>query len=145
MTNFLDIDTSDAVEPQILEDRTEAKIRIIGFRTGDGENEDDNIVMLNKNGERYMAPIYNLTEHPFANNVSDYLGFPEESMDAGKQNKAKLKIEKWRKCFDLPEGKLDLNFVAENGAEGWAILGKKENDFTGEHENTIRKYMNTPF
>ena len=134
MTSFLDIDTSNAKEPEVLDGGQEVKLRIVGFRT----NDEDSSIMTNKNGDDYFSPIYEILDHPYAKTISDYMEIPTESMDEKKRNRNALKIQRWKKCFDLPEG--GFNLEEQVGKEGWVILGKRTNDFSGEEENTIRKF-----
>ena len=134
MSDFLDIDTSDATEPTAV-DAGEYMVSIIGFRK-DGE---ENIIRTDKNGGKYIMPMFELPEHVSAKSFSTFIRIPDSSTMEGKALEgAKWQLEAFKRAFGVPEGGFDLNDLI--GTQGYALLYKEDTDDYGE-QNGIKKFI----
>ncbi len=124
---FLDVDTSDAVEPK-AEPAGEHKIRVIGADNG-----------IDKNQHPYFLPRFEIPEKPTSKDFTKFHTLPYDGMSEKDLERAKWNLDQFKKCFGLPsEGRLNVSEMI--GLEGWAILGMKEDQEYGE-QNYVRKYI----
>jgi len=128
--DFLDIDTSDAVEPTAVEDG-EYKIRITGLRKKDGK-----IICLDSNGNKYFMINFDIPSEPSSKGFSKFFGLPSEDLDAKKNNSNKWELECFKKAFNLTE----INFNSMIGREGYAILTRTESQEYGA-QNNVKKFI----
>jgi len=131
--SFLDIETSDAIEP-CAADPGEYQIRIIGFR----KDNDDNIIRVDKSGGKYFMPMFELTDEPAAKTFSKFMRVPSSNMEEKALNSAKWDLEIFKRAFGVPEGGFDLNDLV--GREAWALIGKESSAEYGE-TNYISKFI----
>jgi len=128
--DFLDIDTSDAVEPTAVEDG-EYKIRITGYRKKEGK-----IISLDANGNKYFMINFDIPSEPASKGFSKFFGLPSDDLDAKKNNSNKWELECFKKAFGLSE----INFNSMIGREAWAILTRTESQEYGA-QNNIKKFI----
>uniref|UniRef100_A0A6M3JZL9 Uncharacterized protein n=1 Tax=viral metagenome TaxID=1070528 RepID=A0A6M3JZL9_9ZZZZ len=124
--SFLDVDTSDAVEPKAVP-AGELQVRILS-----------GVIAINKNGNPYFQPRFDIPSEPTSKDFTDYLGLPFPEMDEKQLNQAKFKLDSFKRCFGIKKKKFTMDEII--GLTGWAILGLKEDQEYGE-QNTIRKYI----
>lgn len=134
---FLDIDTTEAVEPTAVAGDKEYKIRIVGFIEKEIDNEMQKI-WLTRTGKPCMMPVFEISSEPTAKEFNYYIGLPHDEMSEKEKNNSLWALEKFKKCFNVPDGKVDLDDIIGN--EGWAILGLKEDEQYGE-QNFIKKFI----
>lgn len=128
---ILDVDTSDAIEPQAVEDG-EYKIRITGFR----KDSDGNIVRTSESGFKYFLVVYDIPDVPASKGFSQIFSVPNDTMDAKQLNSAKWALETFKRCFGVDT----INFDGLIGREGYAILGLKDDPEYGE-SNVVKKLV----
>ncbi|GAF87906.1 unnamed protein product [marine sediment metagenome] len=124
--SFLDVDTTDAVEPTVV-DAGECEIRIIG---GD--------INTDKNSHPYFLPRFEAVGEPHAKDFTDFIGLPYEGMDEKELARAKWKIECFKRCFGIAGSRVEPDEIV--GLTGWVILKVKEDVDYGE-QNKISKYI----
>jgi hypothetical protein len=130
---FLDIDTSDAVEPQAA-DTGEHLIRIIGY----SKDQAGSIVRTSDKGNRWFKVMFDLPNMIEAKSFGMFFMVPDSAtMDDKQLNSAKWKIESFKKAFGI-DG--PLNFESAIGLEGYALLRKTNNEQYGE-QNDISKFI----
>lgn len=134
---FLDINTSEAVEPTAVAGDREYKIRIVGFIEKEIDNEMQKI-WLTRNNKPCMMPVFEISSEPTAKEFNHYIGLPYDEMTEKEKNNSLWALEKFKKCFNVPDSKVDLDDIIGN--EGWAILGLKEDEQYGE-QNFIKKLI----
>jgi len=128
--DFLDIDTSDAIEPTAVEDG-EYKIRITGLRKKEGK-----IISIDGNGNRYFMVNFDIPSEAASKGISKFFGLPSDELDAKKNNSNKWELECFKKAFNLTE----INFNSMIGREGYAILTREETQEYGA-QNKIKKFI----
>lgn len=127
---FLDIDTSDAIEPTTGEDG-EHLIRITGFK----KDIAGKIVRTSASGHRFFIVSLDLPNDLAAKSFSQIYSVPKEGMSAKQLNNCKWDLECFKKCFGLSE----LNFNEMEGKEGYALLGTKTDSYGTQ--NFIKKLI----
>jgi hypothetical protein len=127
--SFLDVDTSDAVEP-IAAEAGEHEIAIVG-----------GVIDKDKNGHPYFLPRFEVVDGPpNVKDFTDFIRLPYEGMTEKEKARADWRLYCFKAAFGLPQtGKINLQEDAL-GLRGWAILGVKEDPQYGE-QNTISKYV----
>jgi hypothetical protein len=131
---IIDVDTSDAVEPSVVEDG-EYKIRITGFNKDNGK-----IIRIDKNGGKYFLTVFDIPNEPASKSFSKFFSIPDESqMDKKKLNSSKWDLELFKRAFGLSE----INFSTMVGAEGWAMLGTQVDEQYGD-KNYVKKFITGP-
>lgn len=126
--SFLDVDTSDAVEP-IAVVAGEYELRLLG-----------GTIDRDKNGNPYFMPRFDIPSEPNAKDFTDFIRLPHDGMDEKQLNRAKWRLSSFKACFDIGENvKISLNEDLP-GLTGWAIIGMKDDPEYGE-QNNIRKYL----
>jgi len=131
---IIDVDTSDAVEPSVVEDG-EYKIRITGFNKDNGK-----IIRIDKNGGKYFLTVFDIPNEPASKSFSKFFSIPDETMmDKKKLNSSKWELELFKRAFGLSE----LNFSTMVGAEGWAMLGTQVDEQYGD-KNYVKKFITGP-
>lgn len=124
--SFLDFDFSDVVEPHAVDPDKEYKLRILDVRQAD-----------DKNGNPYVMPRFEIMDETGAKDFTYFMGLPNESMDAKRKNTVLYRIKMFLEAFDLSPDTDPSEWV---GAEGWAILGREDNDQYGE-QNFVKKFV----
>ena len=130
-----DVNFSDVVEPTTVSAGEEYRIRIIDIKT-----DDNGELPVNKNGNRYLMPLFEIPEEVGAMNFSHYLGMPSADMDAKSSNEAKYRVQQFLKCFGFDPDSPPDDPEELVGAEGYAILGLKNDPQYGD-QNTIRRFI----
>jgi hypothetical protein len=130
-STFIDIDTSDAREPQAVPDG-EYKIRITGYR----KDGDGNIIRTSEKGNRYFIVTFDIPEEEFSKGLSKIFSLPSADMEPKRANAVKWELECFKRCFGIVD--LDLNALV--GKEGWAILICRNDPQYGE-QNDIKKFI----
>lgn len=132
---IIDIDTSDAVEPSVVEDG-EYPIRITGFRK-DGQGK---IVRTAASGSRYFIVVFDIPEEAASKSFSKIFSIPDDTqMDAKRLNMCKWDLEIFKRAFGLTE----INFNEMVGKEGYALLTVKNDPQYGE-SNEVKKFITGP-
>ncbi|MBU2685642.1 MAG: hypothetical protein KKF27_20565 [Gammaproteobacteria bacterium] len=131
-TEFIDlsnVNINDTFEPTVKPAGEEAKLRIVGFLSD-----------VNKHGNRYIMPFFEVTDDPQCKEFSHYIELPHDGMSPKEANNAKLAMQGLSGAFDIDfSSQLDIkNDVI--GKTGWAILGIGK-DVDKNPANTIRKYV----
>lgn len=126
--SLLDIDVGDAQEPKVMPADEEYQIRIIDARTD-----------IDKNGDPYMMPRFEVVDQPLAKDFTHFLRLPHKGMDEKSLNRYQWSLKVFLECFGLPtQGQLDVEDL--KGKVGWAILGVKDDETYGE-SNTVKKFI----
>lgn len=128
---ILDVDTSDAIEPQAVEEG-EYKIRITGFR----KDSDGNIVRTAESGNKYFIVVFDIPDIAASKGLSQIYSVPTADMEPKQLNSSKWALESFKRCFGVSE----INFDALIGREGYAILGLKNDPEYGE-QNVVKKLV----
>ena len=131
--SFLDIDTSDAIEPALMEDGTENLIRIIGYN-----KQDDNIVRESDSGYKHFLVLFDFPNEIAAKSFPQIYSIPTDPMDEKQTNRAKWELELLKRAFQIEGG---INFEEIVGNEGWAIIGKKDENKGFGEQNYIKKLL----
>ena len=133
--SFLDIDTSDAKEPGVVEGGKEYKLTLVSYMT----DENANMIRIGKKGQKFFMPVYRIETDEFVKSVSQYIEVPDkDAMDPATYESKKLTLEKWKKCFGAPTGGFDLADLIGNS--GFCILKVVHDDEYGD-KNEITKMM----
>lgn len=128
---ILDIDTSNAQEPTVVEDG-EYKVRITGFRK-DGEG---NIVRTSEKGNKFFILTFDIPDEEASKGFSQIFSVPTEDMEPKRLNSVKWELECLKRAFNLDE----INFSTMIGREGYALLRKVEDPEYGP-QNKISKLI----
>jgi len=128
---FLDIDTSGAIEPTVA-DEGEHLIRITGFKK---DKESGKVVRTSDSGMRYFLVTFDLPNDLAAKSFTQIYSLPTDSMEPKRKNSCLWELDCFKRCFALTE----LNFSTMVGAEGYAILGIKEDSYG--RQNYIKKLV----
>jgi len=126
--SFMDIDTSDAIEPRAVPGDEEYEIRLIDMREG-----------IDKNGNGYSMPRFDIPSVPAAKDFTKFYGHTRSDMSEKELNSAKWAVAEFKKAFGIPDnerGSLDKYF----GSTAWAVLGAKEDLEYGE-QNYIKRFV----
>jgi len=124
---FLDLNFDDVVEPRTVPGDAEYQLRIQSVREG-----------VDKNGNAYLMPNFEIIGEVGAKNFSYFLGLPGPNTDAKQANNKKYKLKNFLDAFNLPYNSDPINDWI--GAEGWAILGLEESAEWGE-QNFVKKFV----
>lgn len=130
-STLIDIDTSDAREPQAVEDG-EYKVRITGYN----KDKDGNIIRTGDSGNRYFIVNFDIPDEEFSKGLSQIFSLPSPDTDAKRLNSIKWNLELFKRCF----GVIDLDLNALIGKEGWALIVKTVDPVYGE-QNKIKKFI----
>jgi len=135
MSFLEDVNFADVVEPRSVSAGEEYRLRIIDVKLDDSGN-----LPTNKNGDKYILPMFEIPDEVGAKNFTTYLGLPGSSMSQKQLNEAKYRISQFLKCFGFdPENPPDdPTELIDN--EGYAILGEKFDEEYGD-QNTIRRFI----
>jgi hypothetical protein len=127
---ILDHDFGNVVEPRVVDADTEAELRIISVR-----------VDTDKNGYPYMMPFFEVASDDYAKEFSHFIRLPHEEQSAKEMNKTKYRLKTFYDAFGVDYSR-GVNPVDDlPGKTGWAILGMRESDFTGEEENYVKRFI----
>jgi hypothetical protein len=125
---FLDINLSDAVEPNVVPGEEEYQIRLLSITEG-----------TDKNGYPYILPRFDIPDHPTSKDFTKFLYLPRDGMDSKELNKIKWNLLNFLNAFNIDHSQqIDLNMVG--GSTAWAILGVSENEQYGE-QNYVKKFI----
>jgi len=137
MSSFLEgIDFDNIEAPSAVPGDSEYKLRIVDVKT---DLSTANGLPLDKNGNSYLLPRFEIVGEPTAKEFTRYMAIPSTNMDDKKRNSAGYLLKQFLAAFSL-----NVSAVADPqdliGAEGWAILGMENNDQYGE-QNFIKKFI----
>jgi len=112
-------------ELELLPAGSEAEVRITNVNQG-----------VDKNGNDYIMPFYDVPDEPNVAEISDYIPLPDDKCDEKELNRRKRKLLAFGEAFDIDwSGDVDLEALA--GSTGYVIVGiNKDGD-----QNTVRKYL----
>jgi len=127
---ILEYDLNDTVEPTVLPADTEAELRIVNVRI-------DN----DKNGYPYMMPFFEVANDPYAKEFSHFLRLPHDEQDAKQLNNTKRRLKIFYDAFGIDYSRGVNPSEDLPGKTGWAILGMRESDFSGEEENYVKRFV----
>ena len=127
---ILEYDLNDTVEPTVLPADTEAELRIVNVRI-------DN----DKNGYPYMMPFFEVSNDPYAKEFSHFLRLPHDEQDAKQLNTTKRRLKNFYDAFGIDYSRGVNPSEDLPGKTGWAILGMRESDFSGEEENYVKRFV----
>lgn len=135
MSFLEDVNLSNVIEPKTVPSGQEYRLRIVDVKTDDNGN-----LPLNKNGNRYILPLFEIPDEIGAKSFTTYIGLPSQEMSDKQKNDALYHINQFLKCFGFdpdspPDDPTDLI-----DAEGYAILGEKYDEEYGD-KNTIRRFL----
>ena len=121
---FMDCDFSDAVEPAVLDEGSEAQLEITDA-TANGE-------------KRYvLLKCRVLNQSTPTKSVRHFLFYPKVDDDAEKINNKKLMIKSAFSAFGIPTGTIDPQSMV--GCTGWCILGIEESAEYGR-QNVVKGF-----
>ena len=132
--SILDIDTSDAIEPAVVEPG-EYEIRITGFR----KDNNGRIVRSSDSGWKGFIITFDIPSEITSKGLSRVFSVPTEDLEEKRVNSIKWDLECFKQAFGLSE----INFNAMVGKTGWALLKKVVSDDYGE-QNEIAKFITGP-
>lgn len=133
MSFLEDVNLNDVVEPHTVPGGEEYRIRIVDIK-----KDENGELPLNKNGNRYILPTFEIPDEVGAQNFTTYIGLPSNDMSEKDKNNTKYRIKQFLQCFGFdtpPDDPVELI-----GAEGYAILGEKSDPEYGD-QNTIRRFL----
>lgn len=131
-----DVNLNDVVEPRTVSGGEEYRLRILDVKRDD---QDNNRLPTDKNGYRYLMPIFEIPDEIGARNFNHYIRLPSDDMSSKEKNDAKYRIKQFLECFDFdPDNPPELDGIG--GAEGYAILGERSDPEYGD-QNTIRRFV----
>ena len=87
-STLIDIDTSDAREPQAVDDG-EYKVRITGYN----KDKDGNIIRTGDSGNRYFIVNLDIPDEEFSKGLSQIFSLPSPDTDAKRLNSIKWNLE----------------------------------------------------
>ena len=132
MSIFDGMDLENAQAPVVVDANSDVKLRIIGIT-----------VDKDKNGLDYIMPRFEISGNDFAKDFTTFLHVPnkenQSSMDSKKFERAKWAMKTFLATFGIDASRPGdpEDWV---GQEGWAILGKSDNDEYGE-QNFVKKFV----
>lgn len=135
--SFLDVDTTEAVEPIAMPGDREYRVRIVGYLEKDVDGTMEKI-WVNKSGYPCFMPILEFCDEPTAKEFNHYLALPHDEMTEKQKNKALWDLKAFKLCFGIPDGRIDLDDTIGN--EGWVIVSLKEDPEYGE-QNGVKKLI----
>jgi len=128
MSSLLDIDVSGAEEPKVVAADEEYKIRVL-----------DATSAIDKNGEPYLLPRFEVVDEPLAKDFTKFLRLPHDGLNAKQLARAQWALKLFLEAFDMPvKGQIDVEDL--KGKTGWAILGVEDNEQYGEG-NYVKKFI----
>lgn len=128
MTDFVDINLDDTVEPYVIEAGKEVKLRIVKLEK-----------RMNKNEEPFLFPRFEVDGEVAAKEFTKYLPLPLDSDSPKDKNSKKAAIKAFYECFGIStSGSVGLE--DQVGKTGWAILGVSEDPEYGE-QNYVKKFV----
>ena len=131
-----DANLDDVQEPTAVPGDSEYKLMIVDVKT---DPSTANGLPVNKNGDSYLLPRFEIVGEPAAKELTRYFGLPNAGMNDKQRNAAGWQLKQFLNAFDLDPNQLaDPNDLV--GAEGWAILGLEESDQWGE-QNFVKKFI----
>lgn len=127
---ILDHSFDDVVEPTTLPADTEAELRIVSVR-----------VDSDKNGYPYMMPFFEVASDDYAKEFSHFIRLPHDELSAKELNKVKYRLKMFYDAFGVDYSR-GVNPTEDlPGKTGWAIVGMRVSDFTGEEENYVKRFI----
>jgi len=131
-----DVNFNNVVEPRTVAGGEEYRIRIVDIKR---DQEDNQKLPTNKNGYRYMMPIFEIPEEVGAKNFNSYLPLPSSDLGDKENNDMKWRLMQFLQCFGFdPDNPPDLDEMG--GAEGYAILSEKSDPQYGD-QNAVRRFI----
>ena len=128
--SILDINTSDAQEPTVVEDG-EYKIRITGFRK---DNDGKIVRTKEETGNKFFIVTFDIPDEVTSRGFSKIFTVPVDGMDPKRLNSVKWDLECLKRAFNLTE----LNFNTMVGREGYALLRKTSSAEYGDQNEVVK-------
>jgi len=130
MTDILDVSFDDVVEPRTAEADDEVEITIVNVRND-----------LDKNGHPYLLPRFEVKDDPYAKEFTHFMRLPHDEMNKKELNNCKYRLLEFYKTFGIDPARPISPEDDLPGQTGWAILGVKDDDFTGGETNYVKKFI----
>lgn len=127
--SLLELNLDDAQEPKVVDANEEYKLRII-----------DCTKDVNKKGNKYILPRFEVVDEPLAKDFTKYLGLPHDEMKAKELNRCKWGLVCFFDAFGVDHSKPVDPEDDLVGQTGWAILGIEDNEAFGE-QNYVKKFI----
>ena len=129
MIDPAELGMDDTHETYTMPDATEAKLKILQVSR---QERDD--------GQIYYVCTHEIIGEDYAEEVADFIYMPHATAQTPKQrNKTKIRLRDYTTCFDLDISR-PFNPVDDwPGAEGWVILGSRDDAKYGKR-NTIKEF-----
>ena len=125
---ILKVNLSDVKEPTIIEANTEVTLRIISVKEG-----------VDKNGNNYIQPVFEVPEVPEAKSFSYFLSIPNDQMDAKKKQNSGWRLLQFLTAFGVnSDGEIDLEDLI--GLTADAILGVESSEQYGD-QNYVKRFV----
>ena len=125
--SFLDVDTSSAVEPKVVEADEEYEIRIVGATV----NND-------KNGKPYFLPRFEIVGEPSAKEFTKFMRLPHDEMNDKQRNNCLWQLKCFYEAFGITSPIGDENDII--GETAYAILGVNSDEEYGD-QNYVKKFV----
>ena len=126
--SFLDIDTSDAVEPKAVAADEEYEIRMTSIEQS-----------INKKGNPYLLPRFDIPSEAASKDFTKYLALPHENMTEKELNSCKWQLKNFFEALGIDASqRIDLDACV--GETAWAILGVDSNEEYGD-QNYIKRFV----
>lgn len=135
MSFLEDVNFENVVEPTTVPAGEEYQIRIIDIKTNEAGE-----LPANKNGNKYLLPLFEIPDEVGAKSFSQYLGLPSNEMSSKAANTTKYNLQQFLKCFGFDPSEPPDDPENLVGAEGYAILGEKNDPMYGD-QNTIKRWL----
>lgn len=126
--NFASMNLNDTPEFTAVAGDTEYEVRVSEAKEG-----------TDKNGNPFLLLTLEITDEPTAKTFTKFLGVPSETMDARKQQSAKLGLKKALQAFGMD---LDADYEVDDfvGKTAWAVLGVENTEKYGD-QNFIKTWV----
>ncbi len=129
MTDILEINLDDVVEPRTVDADEEVELRIVDVRKD-----------TDKNGYPYYLPRFEVVGDDYAKEFTQFVRIPHSDLNAKESNNAKYRLKVFFDTFDIDYSR-GVSTEDMVGKTGWAILGVRDNDFTNEEENYVKRFI----
>ena len=127
MSNILDYDLDNVVEPQVAPADEDVEIRIVDVKSDRDKNE-----------KPYLLPRFEVVGNDYAKEFTRFIRLPYEGMTAKEMNNCKFKLREFYEAFDVDYSN-GVDPEELKGRTGWAILGIEIYD--GQEQNYVKKFV----
>lgn len=129
--SILDIDTSDAIEPSVVEPG-EYGIRITGYKSKEVDGVKTNIY-VSESGNKGFIVNFDIPNEPTSKGFSKYFSLPSEDFEPKRNNAIKWELDCFKRAFNMT----DINF-GRSGQEGYALLKVTESEQYGKQNEVVK-------